>query len=70
MLEISEHSNIRKWGRDKMEKVYKCTKKCAINKHCFIIKLREPLREKATVMFKCPAVKKDILIEIGGDKSP
>lgn len=53
-----------------MEKVYKCTKKCAINKHCFIIKLREPLREKATVMFKCPAVKKDILIEIGGDKPP
>lgn len=45
-----------------MGKIYKCPKKCNINKHCFIIKLKEPLREKATVMFKCPAVKKDILI--------
>ncbi|MGN8858231.1 hypothetical protein [Catenibacterium mitsuokai] len=53
-----------------MGKIYKCPKKCNINKHCFIIKLKEPLREKATVMFKCPAVKKDILIEIGGEEPP
>ena len=57
MLEICAHVTPES-EEQKMGKIYKCPKKCNINKHCFIIKLKEPLREKATVMFKCPAVKK------------
>ena len=52
------------------EFIYKCPQKCPINKKCFIIKLTSPLKEKTTVLQKCPAVKRDIPIEIGGERPP
>lgn len=50
------------------EKTYKCPRRCPINKHCFIVKTAEPLPCEVTVLYKCPAHKKDIPIRIGSDR--
>ena len=41
-----------------------CPRKCPINKHCFIIKLAEEPKVTIKALYKCLAVKGDILIEI------
>lgn len=47
------------------EYIYKCPKECPIHKHCFVIKLAQPLKEPLPVLYKCCAAKEDILITIG-----
>ena len=46
---------------------YRCPMHCPINKHCFIIKLEEPLTQSLKVLKKCIAKKADIKIifEVG-----
>ncbi len=45
---------------------YRCTKNCPINKHCFVIKTKEKLKEEVVVLVKCVNEKgKDIEIKIG-----
>lgn len=71
MLEISEHVNAN--GKDfemTTEKTYKCPHKCPIKKNCFIIKTAKPIPCEVTVLYKCPAYKKDIPICIGSDHPP
>lgn len=53
-----------------MEYIYKCPLQCPINKHCFVIKLEERPVSPLKVLQKCPAEKKDIKIEIGGERPP
>ena len=47
--------------------IYRCPKNCSINKHCFIVKTKEKLKDKITVLMKCPEKNgEDIEIKIGG----
>jgi hypothetical protein len=51
--------------------VYRCTRKCPINKRCFVLKVKAPLKEPIEVLFKCTAQKKeDIVLKIGGAQPP
>lgn len=51
--------------------VYRCPKRCPIHKNCFILKSKEELPVRITVLFKCPEQHgRDIEIEIGKTKSP
>jgi hypothetical protein len=53
------------------ETVYRCSKKCPIRKHCFVIKAQQPIAFQINVLQKCPAKKgRDILITIGGEIPP
>ena len=52
------------------EIIYSCHEKCPIKKHCFILKVPERIKEPVKVLQKCPAVKKDILLSIGGERPP
>ncbi len=46
--------------------IYKCPKRCPINKHCFVIKLENELTSSLAVLKKCDAKKgRDIRIRIG-----
>ena len=52
-----------------MEKctVYRCVKKCPINKRCFVLKVPGQLQQPLPVVVKCDAEKgKDIKMVIGG----
>ena len=69
MLENSEHINIKEVAI-MQEIVYRCTQKCPIKKKCFILKVQEQIKEPVKVLLKCPVVKKDILISIGGERPP
>ena len=51
-----------------MEKstIYRCIKKCPINKHCFVLKVPGRLQQPLPVLVKCDAAKgKDIPMVIG-----
>lgn len=50
--------------------IYRCPRKCTINKKCFILKARTPLKEQITVVQKCKAERAEIQIEIGGERPP
>lgn len=50
--------------------VYRCPLRCPIHKHCFVIKLAEPLSIPLTVFQKCVAKKRDIEIKIGEEHQP
>ncbi len=51
--------------------IYNCPEQCPIKKHCFIIKVEYPLKERVVVLKKCDAQKgKDIRVAIGGEHSP
>ena len=50
--------------------VYRCPKACPIKKRCFVLKVREQIKEPIEVIQKCKAEKKDILIYIGGERPP
>lgn len=52
------------------EIIYRCPKACPIKKRCFVLKVREQIREPIEVLQKCKAEKKDILIYIGGERPP
>ncbi|WP_301956680.1 hypothetical protein [uncultured Dialister sp.] len=53
-----------------MEIVYRCTQKCPIHKHCFILKVPIQLKEPLLILLKCKANNgKDIPVIIG-NKSP
>ncbi len=50
--------------------IYRCTRNCPINKHCFVIKTKEKLKEEVVVFMKCVEKKgEDIEIKIG-EKPP
>jgi hypothetical protein len=54
----------------KLEIVYRCTQKCPIHKHCFILKVPIQLKEPLLILLKCKANDgKDIPVIIG-NKSP
>ena len=52
------------------EIIYRCPRKCPINKTCFILKVPEKIKEPIKVLQKCPAERKDILVVIGGVRPP
>jgi len=52
------------------ETIYRCKKECPIGKNCFILKVEEHIKEPIKVLHKCPAEKKDIPIQIGGERPP
>lgn len=50
---------------------YRCYKDCPLHKHCFVIKVRDPLTHELTVYQKCPAEKgKDIELTFGKERPP
>jgi hypothetical protein len=54
-----------------LEVIYRCQKKCPINKQCFVLKSLGPIKEPIRVLQKCPAEHgKDILLTIGGERPP
>lgn len=51
--------------------IYRCPKRCPINKKCFLLKVREPIKQSIEILQKCPAEHgKDISITIGKDRPP
>ena len=53
------------------EIIYRCKKKCPLNKQCFILKSPEHIKEPIRVLQKCPAEhNKDILLTVGGQRPP
>ena len=52
------------------ERVYRCNLQCPIRKHCFIIKLKEPVTTPLVVLHKCEATKRDVEITIGDPRPP
>lgn len=49
---------------------YRCNKECPIHKHCFIVKLKDPLPIPVTVLLKCKVSKLDVEVTIGPDQPP
>lgn len=46
--------------------IYRCNKKCPLNKHCFVLKVPGQLKQPLPVLVKCVAAKgKDVPIVIG-----
>ncbi|MEG1800310.1 MAG: hypothetical protein RR214_08995, partial [Synergistaceae bacterium] len=51
--------------------IYRCSKKCPLNKRCFVLKVQGRLKHPLPVLVKCVAANgKDIPMIIGDDRPP
>jgi hypothetical protein len=51
--------------------IYRCPKKCPVNKKCFLLKVSKPINQPIEILQKCPAMHgKDICIILSKESQP
>ena len=73
VLEISEQINVYFFGGYIMQTnntIYRCDRKCPIHKNCFLLKVEQPIKTPIVILHKCLAEKRDIRIQVGGERPP
>ena len=59
---------IKEEGFDVRESVYRCTKDCPWNKHCFVCKVQGEISGDVIILHKCEITKEDIPVRIKKQK--